>query len=110
MRVKALGATRIEPAQVDGAETDPPVPIRDLLNADALASQRVADVHPTPAPADLPIRQGAAHHRRGRVGELRQALRERAGRGLIDGPRWVLAQGLVRPLVIVDRPKAIEGA
>src|SRR6266571_7074345 len=110
MRVKALGATRIEPAQLDRAKTHPPVPIGDLLDANTLAGQRVADVHPASAPADLPIGQGAAHHGRGRIGELRQALRERAGRGLMDSRRGVLAQGLVRPLVIVDRPKAIEGA
>ena len=110
MRVKALGATRIEPAQLDRAKTHPPVPIGDLLDANTLAGQRVADVHPASAPADLPIGQGAAHHGRGRIGEFRQALRERAGRGLMDGRRRVLAQGLVRPLGIVDRPKPIEGA
>src|SRR3984893_10673682 len=108
--MESVGTARVEPAQLDMAKAHPPVAIGDFLEADAFAGQGLIDIHAAPAPADLPIGQGAADHIRSGIDELGQALRKGAGRRLIGGRWGLLAQRLVRPLVIVDRSKAIECA
>ena len=71
----------METPETDWAEVDVPLAVVDLDEADVLASQRVADVHPPGVPANPAVGPDAADRVVARI----PSGRRRAGKGRDDG-------------------------
>ena len=80
----------------------------DFFEADILASTGNRDVDPLGVPANPTVGADVAHLEAIGIFEGRQLVRHLAGGGLVDRPRRLLVQGLMRALVIELLAEAIE--
>src|SRR5262249_47262122 len=96
-------------AELDWAETYDVGHVGDHLEADNLVCQCFADIDVPVLPFDLAGAADSAKLDVGGVLQLRQERRQPAEGRLVDGRRRLLVQGLVRPLLVVLLPEAIEG-
>src|SRR5882762_7906502 len=101
------GAT-VDAAEREVGEADDPVTGLGLCNTDGLADERLAEEDEIAAPSDLAVGAHAPHRMRGLVVWLLDARGIGARAWLIPAGRGLLAERLVRPLVVVRRPEAVE--
>src|SRR3990172_7547018 len=98
----------IDEAEVDVGEADDPVAAFGLGDADDLAGQRFADEHELAAPLDLTVGSHTAHGVVGVVPGFLDPIGILPRRGAVVRRRRLLAERLVRALVIVGLAEAIE--
>src|SRR3981189_1246142 len=82
-------------------ETHLPVSVLGLLHGNSFTGKRAANMDEVASPFDLAVGSNLAHRRFGRVIRLREPLRHRARRRLVDACRHALAKRLVRPFFVV---------
>src|SRR5579863_4187389 len=85
-----------------------PITALGLGNPDRFANQRLAEKNQLPAPADLAVRAHSPHCLRRFILRLFQPLRIPPRARPVTAGRGLLPQRLVRPLLVVDRAKAIK--
>lgn len=98
----------MEAAELQGAEVDVPQSVVDLLEADVLTGERVADVDPLAAPSDATVAAHQAQLEVRGVLEGREPIGKRSRRRLVYGSGCALRQGLVRPLVVEVVDEVVE--
>ena len=98
----------VQEADRQGAEPDRPVAVVSLDKPHRLADEGFAQVEQTAAPLDLPIPPDAADDDAGVVDRARDRAGIGSWRRAVVGRRGRLAQGLVRPLVVVPVQVGVE--
>src|SRR5882672_2469343 len=91
----------IDEAEWPVEEADLPLARFGLRDGDRLAGECAANVDEVATPFDLAIGADLAHRRFDRIVRLRKSLGHRPRRGSIDAGRRQLAEGLVRPFLVV---------
>ena len=103
-----LAVVFMKPAQRNHAEVDRPEPIVDLFEPNVFVDQEVTDGDAVRVPADPAIRTDFADFEVRRVFQQRQTPGIRPRRGGVEADGRALAQGFVRPIVVVLEPELIE--
>src|SRR4051794_4472042 len=103
-----LSGVAVDEAELEIGEADEPVTGRGLGDADGLAGERLADEDAVTAPADVAAGPHAALGAVGRIGGRFDPLGVASWRGRIVSRRRDLAQGLVRPHIVVIVPPGVE--
>ena len=98
----------VQQADRQGAEPDRPVAVVSLDKPHRLADEGFTQVEETPAPLDLAIPPDTADGDAGVVDRARDRAGIGAWRRAVVGRRGRLAQGLVRPLVVVPVQVGVE--
>src|SRR5208337_2630980 len=106
----AKAATLVDESELDVGVANPPFARLGLLDRHRLADQGLADEDQGAGPFDRAVRAHPAHGAVVRIVGLAQGARIGAVGGAIERPRRGEAQGLVRPLVIVDGAELVEAA
>ena len=100
----------VQPPELDGTKVQVPLAVVDFGEADVLAAEHVAHVHPVLVPADAPIGAHPPHLVVGGVLERRQPVRIRPRGRPIDGRGRLIRERFVGPLLIVLAAKGVEAA
>src|SRR5450631_2692401 len=87
-------------------ETHLPLAGFGLFDRDGFAHERAANVDEVAPPFDLAVAADLAHRRLGRIIGLGKAARHGAARRLVEARRRLLAQRLMRALLVIVAGKS----
>src|SRR5262249_24482152 len=100
----------VDEAEFDAGEADPPVAAGALGDANGFADQDLAEEDELAAPLDLAVGVDTSHRMIAVVGRLAQRTRIAPGRGPVERRRRLLAERLMRPLLVELAAEAVEAA
>src|SRR5882724_8727314 len=100
----------VDDTEIDVGKADDPIAALGLGNPDRLVDENLADEHEVAAPFDFSVAAHPTHGVIGVIPGLFDAIRMGARRGRVAAARRLLAERLMRPLVVVMRPEPIEAA
>src|ERR1700722_2160086 len=100
----------VDQAEIDVGKADDPIACLSLGNPNRLVDENLADKDEVAAPFDFTVAAYPPHGVIGVIPGLFDAIRIGAPRGLVVAARRLLAERLVRPLVVVVRAEPIEAA